>query len=447
MALFMKDSLKGKTSRVVFASYLAFLAVMPFGEMPLLGTREVFTVTKAAFLFLMAGLAWAAIRGWRPRMAPAVYGVLALFLAGTLAAALFSLDMRHSIVAWVRVPSMVMLGLATFWLVDEERGRARVICWWCLGLAAIFSALGIYQTMTGSTIANFGYYSVFGRLMSVAVSDVPGSVTLVRASATFDHPGFFGNYLALILPFGVLMLDGRRWSDLRTWGLVAVLVAGMLALVCTLSRGAWLGMAAALVVIGIGRASARIGWVIFAAAFALALVLIPADTRPILISRSHQTQYYDGTRLVSYQTAMRILVRHPLLGIGPDMFNRMFKLYAPPGIKIRQNPAHHMDAHNTFLDLGAETGAAGLLPFLAILGWGMVRVCRLARPCSMCGESSPADDRLLALALAAALAAFVIQSVFLSLEYQEIFWVILGIIVAVILPSDRGNTTQTMRRN
>ncbi|HEX6512087.1 MAG TPA: O-antigen ligase family protein, partial [Chloroflexota bacterium] len=97
---------------------------------------------------------------------------------------------------------------------------------------------------------------------------------ILRAYGTFGQPNPFAGYLNLTLPVlvGVALFAGSRWLKLAGW-LSALAVATIM--VTTLSRGAWLGFAVALLVIGI-IASRRLAVAIWLGLLAFAVVILAA---------------------------------------------------------------------------------------------------------------------------------------------------------------------------
>jgi putative inorganic carbon (HCO3(-)) transporter len=72
----------------------------------------------------------------------------------------------------------------------------------------------------------------------------------VRIYSSLDNPNLLGGYLLPILPLAVVAL--LRWQGLpRRLFALASLVLGLVALVLTYSRGAWMGMVASLAVLGL----------------------------------------------------------------------------------------------------------------------------------------------------------------------------------------------------
>lgn len=426
--------------RWLFAIYLAFLITLPLGDQPLLAGVDWFTGIKVVFIILAAGFCVALAQDWRPKVEPLYAALLGLVVVGTLVAAWFSPDRMRSLIYGMRLAGMAFLALLTALLVQDEPARGRRIIAWCFGITAIVALLGIYQTLTGRTIGTLGYYGKFGRLMYNALIDEPGAYALVRASGTYDHSSVFGNVLALVLPFGLCLAHriAGGWRRPARWALVAAIVVCLVALVFTLSRGAWLAFAAGLVVIGYARGGARLGLTLTLFALALALALLPPAGRAVLFSRGNRVQYYDGVRWYSWRTAAHMMAAHPVTGIGPGLFHARYGEYAIPGEALPQSPLHRKNAHNTFLDIGVTSGLVTLAPFLVLCGVVVVRAARRARGAM---RDDFAGDPVLAVALAAALAAFFVQSMVQSLEHQELFWIIVGIVMAGTPFSRKGMPT------
>lgn len=422
--------------RWLFALYLLFLVSLPFGDLPLLAGSDWFSPVKICFVILSAGFCAALVRGWRPAIEPLFAILLCLVAAGTLAAALASPDRVRSLVYGLRLAGMVFLALLTALLVQDEPARGRRIMAWCFWITAIVALLGIFQTLTGRTIGKLGYYAPFGHFMYNTMEGDHGVYDFIRASGTYDHPSVFGNVLALVLPFGICLANRMEvgWRRPVRWLLAGALVVCLLALVFTLSRGAWLALGGALIVMALARAGARLASVLVLCAVALATVLLPSQGRMVLFNRGDHVQNYDGVRWYSWRTAAHMAAARPLFGVGPGLFNARYGEFAAAGEVLPQSPLHQKNAHNTFLDIGATSGAAGLVPFLALCGLVALRAARRARDALRGGSGDP----VLAVALAAGLTAFFIHSMFQSLEHQELFWIIIGIVTACVPFSKKG---------
>jgi O-antigen ligase len=78
-------------------------------------------------------------------------------------------------------------------------------------------------------------------------------------------------------------------------------------------------------------------------------------------------EYTERFRIAQYYTVGNILVEHPLLGVGFGTFTREFEKYRyAENYMVREFPEHTTE--NMYLMFLAETGIAGLLSRLALMG-------------------------------------------------------------------------------
>ncbi len=152
-----------------------------------------------------------------------------------------------------------------------------------------------------------------------------------------------------------------------------------LCLIYSYSRGAWLAMIGATLAFGLLRLWKLIALVAIAA---LLLVILPhrkASHRFRSIWRMR-----DGNvarRVVVWKDAIEMIQERPLLGVGPGEFRTAYiqsgtsarSAVKPDSPKERMRFFEH--AHNLFLQVGAETGLAGLLALM----WMFVVIVRAAR--------------------------------------------------------------------
>jgi hypothetical protein len=119
-------------------------------------------------------------------------------------------------------------------------------------------------------------------------------------------------------------------------------------------------------------------------------------------------------------TALGMIRAHPQFGIGVGEFTNRAGEFAGPGV-LAIFPAARENAHNDFLQIGAELGIPGLLLFVALLA-GAANAAR-----------STAGDTLRA-GLIGALVAFLLTSIgghpLLTREVSYTFWLLLGCVAA-----------------
>jgi O-antigen ligase len=112
--------------------------------------------------------------------------------------------------------------------------------------------------------------------------------------------------------------------------------------------------------------------------------------------------------------SLLIMLKHPLLGIGPGNFPSYTQTWRV--------------VHNTYTELGAEAGFPGLFLFLLLMGLTLRKVQRIRK---LPGYESSSDIRLWTSALWAAMAAYLAGAMFATTEYNLFPYFMVGYICAV----------------
>ncbi len=163
----------------------------------------------------------------------------------------------------------------------------------------------------------------------------------IRPSSTLTNP----NVVAPVMMIGIVMaLYTRR---------ILWLVVFAVALVFTGSRTTFLAMAAGTTVLALlqvqrlhlTRKHILIG-------IAVAVMLLPL----LILQSEHPTHAPASTREDLWRVAAITFSRHPLVGIGPERYRVAFLELAQP-----IHNTNHTHAHNTYLQIAAETGTLGLI--------------------------------------------------------------------------------------
>lgn len=212
-------------------------------------------------------------------------------------------------------------------------------------------------------------------ILSVLLSDGYAfwqhSLGVDRVFALANHPVVLGALLIEALPLLIVIaLEDREQSPVRRGGLLAIAALSTVVLVMTGTRGAWIGLLAALVlyvILTINRNRKT--------ALTLVLVLLVTCAAfaavPVLKERfdsSFDMQYLSNSeRLVMWKSAWHMFLDHPVAGVGlglwPEMDRRQ---YMPPEA---QEPASHMHAHSNYFNFLGETGLTGFLAFIGLFGY------------------------------------------------------------------------------
>ncbi|MBI3912986.1 MAG: O-antigen ligase family protein [Chloroflexi bacterium] len=362
-----------------FALYALILAI-PYGSwFPI--SIGVGNLTAADFLAAFLLLLWLARMIARERAIRVHLPPLALPFAIFLAVAFASFTVAASYDAaakeWVKWLEMFALYVWAANNLDRVKLERALGVFLIAGLSE--AAIGIYQFTFRVGPPGF---TLFERFM--------------RAYGTFEQPNPYAGYLALIIPiaFGIafwfvtsrtLPVPSHKLR-LETWGLglaACVALAGMLAaLAMSWSRGAWFGMAAALIATVVAQSRraflfVNVGALLLAAIIFLgSLNLIPDfvterfagitdyfgifDVRGVPVDDAN---FAVVERMAHWQVAADMLADHPWLGVGFGNYAVAYPAYALPHWS---DPLGH--AHNYLLNVAAETGIAGALAY--VLLWG-----------------------------------------------------------------------------
>lgn len=197
------------------------------------------------------------------------------------------------------------------------------------------------------------------------------------------NPNVAAGVLAMMLPFAGLVtlhawqqvrqagVPRRRTRWLRLVGALGLLSLTLFGLVLTVSRGAWLAVASALLMVALWAVAGRLAGatrISRAAAFAALLGLILLVTLGLLwphtIAAAWTALPGDNAasgRLELLQRTATLLADYPLLGAGLGGFQMLYSTYA---LLIHVGYAPH--SHNLFFDVALEQGLPGLLALAAM---------------------------------------------------------------------------------
>lgn len=281
---------------------------------------------------------------------------------------------------------LVIAGL--IWQLSFARGARWRWLVYAVAVAAAGNALvGLYIFLGGS---GTDHLLILGRFY--------------RAFGTFGQPNPFGGFMGIALPICSMAAwgtAGRLWATWRAgdsvrtaqvaqwlaWTASALLVAA--ALLASWSRGTWLGIAVAALCLMIARPRRRLhGLLLALLAVALTVALWQTGILPdALVARltsslvdlvaindvrgidAHAGNYAVIERLAHWQAAVEMARDHPFFGVGLGNYSVRYAQYR---LINWQLPLGH--AHNTYLNLLAETGMVGLFAYLAY--WAaMLRIC------------------------------------------------------------------------
>ncbi|MFO0031857.1 MAG: IctB family putative bicarbonate transporter, partial [Cyanobacteriota bacterium] len=205
----------------------------------------------------------------------------------------------------------------------------------------------------------------------------------VRIYSTLENPNLLGGYLLPILPMAaVAMLRWAGWPRRLFAG--AALGLGIVTLVLTYSRGAWMGMVASLALLALLLVLRqtrtwpplwrRLVPILLLGGGALVLVLLITQVEPLRVRVmslvAGREDSSNNFRMNVWTAALEMIRDRPWIGIGPGntAFNLIYPLYQQPKFNA-------LSAYSIPLEWLVEAGIPGLISgaglFLTAMATGL----------------------------------------------------------------------------
>lgn len=277
--------------------------------------------------------------------------------------------------------------------------------------SAIVAAYGIYQYVTGNIETTWLDTEMF--------SDIQG-----RACSTFENPNMLALYLVMIFPiaFASVRSSKSRGDALKRLGVCALLLG---CTVLTWSRGAWLGVAFAMILFMLIVSHKTISLFV-AGVFALPFLpaILPSSIWNRLSSIGNLADTSTSYRVNIWKGTFSMLSDFwgSGIGVGQSAFSQVYPSYSLAAIER----APH--SHNLYLQILTELGIGGLVLFVLLLiafSMSNLNYMRTAKDTSVRLYTGAAFCSILA-----ALVQGMTEYVWYNYRVFFVFWVILGLAVA-----------------
>jgi O-antigen ligase len=168
------------------------------------------------------------------------------------------------------------------------------------------------------------------------------------------------------------------------------------ALVLTLTRSAWIGLAfAATVVLVFYKPKALI---LIPVIISLFFLLSPQHVKRRALSIFSKRHYSNAQRIEYFHAGIQIIKEKPFFGTGPCTVDLVFQ---NPKYGLSELAKRNVHLHSNIIQIGAERGIPALLAWLAFIGWAFFALLRLLR------DKNPALRPVTVGALAALVGLFV----------------------------------------
>lgn len=437
-----RRSLGGAVPLSLLACGAGILAALSVAAVP--AAPFVPVVLVAAGFALCAAVAWpmhvmcvglmvVPLEGFFPGLIGPAQAVLGLGAVGWL----FAWATR----APVTIPRHpVLIGVVALWVAqaagllfapDPLNVAKQVVTWGTMAIVVVAVAHSARPRDVQNLLLALAVTGGVGGVMAIVdPQSLTGAVfaanDVTRATGGLGSPNILGMLLGVTIPVQLVFIlrAPKLWMRTVALGCFSLAMAGM---ALSVSRGAFIGLAAALLVLAFWAPFRR------AAVFVVPLLLVlsivghnPAS--PIggkVVSRLSEARVTGSSnpRLILWRAAPRMIEDRPVFGMGAFEYGRYASSY---GILASEGQLGH--AHSLILTVAIESGLVGagsLLAIFAALALGLGRVIRRAS----------GFEQALAFGLAASFLGFFVNGV---LDYglgaapiAAIFFVPVGVAVAL----------------
>lgn len=277
---------------------------------------------------------------------------------------------------------------------------------------------GIFQYVTGRDFIR-NYHPIYNRIQ-----------------ASFGDPNSLGGWLAVMFPlilcFGIT--KRKHFSGKIARFLIWVLICmAAFCLTMTYSRGAGVGTALALFFLGVLKKNKFLIVaipVVVAVSFVISVPVkerllmiwpftVPSDIKGRLFLTATSMEL---SRVNLWREALSIMKDFPIFGCGLNTYS-----VVAPGYKTSLGGGYY--AHNSYLQMAAEMGVAGLAAFI----WMLIRLFKASLKSIKAAKDGFYSDLLTG--LSAGMLAFLVHSFFdvhfYALQLAVLMWFIMGLIIAV----------------
>jgi O-antigen ligase len=234
-----------------------------------------------------------------------------------------------------------------------------------------------------------------------------------------------------------------RWAGLIT-GIVCL--SGVIA---TLSRGGFVALVAA--VAAIAFFSGRLIRTVFVSVLAtiVLLPLVPQQYLDEVLSIDEAVDTYGMTggqemeRIYTWRRGWEMFMAHPIIGVGAGNFPwAVSKFESTPKATIQRGARRQIAgraAHSLYFTLLPETGIAGAIAFLTIVGTAISRAKALLQRRRVLRDDD--SSRIVAILVGPGLVSYLVAGAFISVLWYPMIWLLIGFALSIPNHTQAGDST------
>jgi probable O-glycosylation ligase (exosortase A-associated) len=275
---------------------------------------------------------------------------------------------------------------------------------------------------------SLGFYGFKGGLFAVASGG--GYIVYGPADSFLEANNSIGLALAMNIPVLFYLLKREQQTWIR-WTLRAMLLFSYPAIVCTYSRGAWLGMVM-VTILNVLKSKQKFIMVAVAGVSVVILqAFLPQIAPERLVNRYEQlVEYKDESsaesRFWNWEFCRRIGMARPLTGGGFNFTSiENYARYYPEF--LQRWPGTQWTCHSTWLSIFGEHGVPGAILWLALLLCCFLSLRRIRAY----GRAAPERTAYVQYAemIQSSMIAFLVVGTFLDAAYFDFFYYLVALIV------------------
>lgn len=347
----------------------------------------------------------------------------AKFATGILLAA-FLVKKSLTKEGWVRTPMSRWVGMfliATllsavnaYWLAaykDEMNAFLIVLVGYLLVLN-LSATRRDFMVVLHAFVFLTGIISLLGMKEYLFGSEGVGFRTSGITGGIFASANDFAMVLCMFIPVAMMLAKSVRNLPLKVL-LYGNTLLFLVVITMTSSRGGFLGLVVVALLLTWNSRRRLMAFTLLPVLTAVFLALSPASFRDRIVSiQDYGEDESAQARLDSWAAGRRMFLASPLTGIGAGCFQFAAMDYGLGRIE-------HV-AHNTFINVLAETGILGIVSFTGMLIFGLIASHRAAKRCSARGDPVAAAA---ARGLFIGIWGYTVTAVFLSTSfYPNLYW-------------------------
>ncbi len=272
----------------------------------------------------------------------------------------------------------------------------------------------ILTAVVGMLMSNF-LPLVISPPSKFASLSVMWSQGVVRYEGFVFEPNTFAMFQIYLIPLLMLLFAIYRRPFVARPFFAAAIVASIVVLVLSFSRGGFVALVCALLMLLVLERKNKVVLGVGLIAIVATIAYSPAvywERIQSILNRSLEAQDFSVfTRFETMRTAIRLGLSHPLFGVGVDNFIWQSAYYIP----------YKLTVHNTPLEIFASVGIPGFALYATIVAHNLIVLRRL-----MMRRGDP-EAVLVGKMLFIQQVAVLIDSLFIPTSWDMIYWLTLGL--------------------